>query len=174
MNLEYIKAIIRNIPDFPKQSVQFKDITPILNNPKAFHYIIELFADFARKNQVTAILAPESRGFIFGSALAYHLNLKFVPARKAGKLPYKTYKVNYDLEYGTTTLEIHQDAFMQDDRILIIDDLVATSGTMHACIELVKFTQAKIVGIASLISLSEFKNQQIFAKNYPYLNLIEF
>lgn len=174
MNLEEVKAIIRNIPNFPEAGVQFKDITPILNDPNVFHYLIDLFADFAKENQVTAILAPESRGFIFGSALAYHLNLKFVPARKVGKLPYKTYKINYKMEYGTTSLEIHQDAFDQNDRILIIDDLVATGGTIDACIELIKFTKAKIVAVTSLIALSEFKNQQNFAKSFPYLNLIEF
>ncbi|MGL5268461.1 MAG: adenine phosphoribosyltransferase [Spiroplasma sp.] len=173
MNLKNIKAMIRNVPNFPKPGVEFKDITPILSEPKAFHCLIEIFAVFAKKNQVTAILAPESRGFIFGSALAYYLNLKFIPARKVGKLPYKTYKVEYHLEYGTTAIEIHQDALEQNDRVLIIDDLIATSGTIRACIDLIKFTQAKIAGIATLISLVQFKEQQNFA-DIPYLNLIEF
>lgn len=173
MNLDNIKTMIRNIPDFPKVGIQFKDITPILSNPEAFHYVIDSFAEFAKKQQATAILAPESRGFMFGCALAYHLNIKFIPARKAGKLPFKTYQVEYDLEYGTATLEMHQDALESSDKVLIIDDLVATAGTIHACVELVKCAKAQVTGIASLISLTEFKDQQDF-NNIPYLNLIEF
>lgn len=173
MNLENIKAMIRNIPNFPKAGIQFKDITPILSEPKAFHYLIEAFAEFAKQHQVTAILAPESRGFIFGSALAYHLGVKFIPARKAGKLPYKTFQVEYELEYGTALLQMHQDALAKDDQVLIIDDLVATAGTIHACIDLVHSANSQIACIASLISLTEFKEQQNF-NNIPYLNLIEF
>lgn len=173
MNLEKIKKMIRNVPDFPKSGIQFKDITPILNEPKAFHYLIEIFANFAKKYKITAILSPESRGFIFGSALAYYLNVKFVPARKAGKLPYKTYQVSYELEYGTAVLEIHQDALTKNDKVLIIDDLIATTGTIHACINLVEYSSAQVVAIASLISLAEFKEQQNF-DNIAYLNLIEF
>lgn len=173
MNIETLKKLIRNIPDFPNPGIQFKDITPILNNAEAFHFLINTFAEFAKKYQVTAILGPESRGFIFGAALAYNLNIKFVPARKAGKLPYKTYKVNYQLEYGSGSLEIHQDALNHHDRVLIIDDLIATAGTIHAAINLVKQSQAQVVAIASLISLTEFKEQQNF-NNIPLLNLIEF
>lgn len=173
MNLENIKGLIRNIPDFPQSGVQFKDITPILANPEAFHYLIETFAKFAQEYQTTAILAPESRGFLFGCALAYHLNVKFIPARKKGKLPAKTYQVAYQLEYGTATLEIHQDSIVRSDKVLIIDDLIATAGTIHACVELVKCAQGQVAGIASLISLSEFKDHQNF-NNIPYLNLIEF
>lgn len=173
MNLENIKTLIRNIPDFPKAGIQFKDITPVLNNPEAFHFLIDTFAEFAKKNQVTAIVAPESRGFIFGCALAYALNVKFIPARKQGKLPAKTFQVEYKLEYGTAVLEMHQDALAATDRVLIIDDLIATAGTIHACIELVKCAKAQIVGIASLISLTEFKSHQDFGA-IPCLNLIEF
>lgn len=173
MNIEEIKAMIRNIPDFPNSGIQFKDITPILNNANAFHYLIDTFALFAKKYQVTAILGPESRGFILGAALAYDLNVKFVPARKAGKLPYKTYKVEYELEYGMGSLEIHQDALTENDRVLIVDDLIATAGTIHAAIDLVKKTKAQVVAITTLISLTEFKEQQKF-NNIPLLNLIEF
>lgn len=173
MNIDSIKQLIRNVPDFPKAGIQFKDITPILSNPEAFHFVIEKFADFAKQQQATVILAPESRGFIFGVALAYHLQLKFVPARKKGKLPAKTYQVEYDLEYGTAMLEMHQDALAKDDRVLIIDDLIATAGTIHACVDLVKQASAQVVGIAALISLSEFKAHQNFGA-IPHLNLIEF
>nr|NKE38393.1 adenine phosphoribosyltransferase [Spiroplasma platyhelix PALS-1] len=170
--MDSIKAMIRNIPDFPKPGIQFKDITPVLSDPEAFHYLIETFAEFAKKQQVTAILAPESRGFMLGSALAFHLDVKFIPARKAGKLPFKTFQVEYKLEYGTAVLEMHQDALVPTDRVLIIDDLIATAGTIHACIELVQCAKAQVAGIASLISLSEFKDHQNF-NDVPYLNLIE-
>lgn len=173
MNLNSIKTMIRNVPDFPKPGIQFKDITPVLSDPGAFHFLIDTFAEFAKKHQATAILAPESRGFMLGAALAYQLNVKFVPARKQGKLPAKTYQVEYKLEYGTATLEMHQDALEAADRVLIIDDLVATAGTIHACVELVKCAQAQVVGIASLIALTEFKDHQNF-NEIPYLNLIEF
>lgn len=173
MNLDSIKSMIRNVPNFPKQGIQFKDITPILSNPQAFNFVIDKFAEFSKKNQITAIVAPESRGFIFGAPLAYHLGIKFIPARKVGKLPYKTYKIDYELEYGTASLEIHQDSLEPTDRVLILDDLVATAGTIHGCIELIKFTKAQISGIASLIKLLAFKADQNFG-DIPYLNLIEF
>lgn len=173
MNIDSIKQLIRSVPDFPKPGIQFKDITPILSNPEAFHFVIEKFAEFAKQQQATVILAPESRGFIFGVALAYHLNIKFVPARKKGKLPAKTYQIEYDLEYGTAILEMHQDALAKDDRVLIIDDLIATAGTIHACVDLVKQANAQVVGIATLISLSEFKAHQNFGA-ISHMNLIEF
>lgn len=173
MPLENLKKIIRNIPDFPKPGIQFKDITPILSDPAAFRYIINSFSAFAKQHNVTAILAPEARGFIFAAAIAYNLGIKFVPARKPNKLPYKTYQVSYDLEYGNNILEIHQDGLLAKDRVLIIDDLIATSGTINACIDLVKKSQAKIACIATLISLTEFKNQQKF-DNIPFLSLIDF
>lgn len=173
MNNQTIKKLIRNISDFPKKDIQFKDITPILNNPESFSYVIKTFSDFAKKNNVTAILGPEARGFIFGSAVAFHLNLKFVPARKPNKLPYKTFKTSYDLEYGSNSLEIHQDALEENDRVMIIDDLVATSGTVNACIDLISQTKAQVVCIAALISLSEFEQHHKF-NNLPFLKLVSF
>ncbi|MDQ7983270.1 MAG: adenine phosphoribosyltransferase [Spiroplasma sp.] len=173
MNLDKIKKMIRNVPDFPKSGIQFKDITPILVDPEAFSFVIKAFADLIKKYQITAIVAPEARGFIFGSALAYALKLKFVPVRKIGKLPYKTYQVEYQLEYGTDKLEIHQDALTTSDRALIIDDLIATSGTIHACIALIKLTKAQIACITTLIALKEFHDQQDFG-SIPFHSLIEF
>lgn len=173
MNLDQIKKIIRNVPNFPKQGIQFKDITPVLANPEAFTFVIKAFADFVKKYKITAIAAPEARGFIFGSALAYALKLKFVPIRKSGKLPYKTYHVEYQLEYGTDKLEIHQDALVKTDKVLIIDDLIATSGTIHACVKLIQLTKAQVACIAVLISLREFKDQQDFG-SIPFHSLIEY
>ncbi|MCL6428647.1 Adenine phosphoribosyltransferase [Spiroplasma sp. JKS002669] len=173
MNLDTIKKMIRNVPNFPKSGIQFKDITPVLANPEAFSFVIKTFADLVKKDQITAIAAPEARGFIFGSALALALKVKFVPIRKSGKLPAKTYHVEYQLEYGTDKLEIHQDALTKNDRVLIIDDLIATSGTIHACIELVQLSQAQVAAIATLITLKEFEDQQKFGK-IPFHSLIEF
>lgn len=173
MNLETIKKMIRNVPNFPKSGIQFKDITPILANPEAFAFVIKTFTDMVKKEQITAIAAPEARGFIFGSALALALKVKFVPIRKPGKLPYKTYHVEYQLEYGTDKLEIHQDALTKNDKVLLIDDLIATSGTIHACLALIKQTQAQVTAIAALITLKEFHDQQDFDK-IPVHSLIEF
>lgn len=173
MNLEQIKKLIRNVPDFPKPGIQFKDITPILANPEAFTFVIKSFADLVKKYKITAIAAPEARGFILGSALAYALKIKFVPVRKSGKLPFKTYNVEYELEYGSSKLEIHQDALTKADQVLIIDDLVATSGTIHACVELVELSHAKVACIATLITLKEFEEQQDFGQ-IPFHSLIEF
>lgn len=173
MNLDILKKMIRNVPNFPKSGIQFKDITPILASSEAFSFVIKTFADLVKKYKITAIVAPEARGFIFGSALAYVLKVKFVPIRKSGKLPYKTYHVEYELEYGTDKLEIHQDALTKSDKVLIIDDLIATSGTIHACLELVKLSKAQVVCIATLIALKEFQEQQNFG-NIPFHNLIEF
>jgi len=173
MTKTQLKNIIRNIPDFPIKGIQFKDITPLLTNAAAFQSTINIFCDFIKKLNATAILAPEARGFIFGSAIAYQLGLKFVPARKKGKLPFKTYTINYDLEYNTTTLQIHQDALTLEDKVVIVDDLIATAGTINACINLINQSSAQVVGIATLISLSEFSDSHHF-NNIPLLAIITF
>lgn len=173
MTKESLKKIIANIPDFPIKGIQFKDINPILNNPEAFQSVINYFADFIKSCGATAILAPEARGFIFGAAVAYKLGIKLILARKKGKLPSKTYEVTYDLEYGTTTLQMHQDALLKKDRVVVIDDLIATSGTINACLNLIKQANSQVVGIAVLISLSEFANKYHF-DNIPLLEIIQF
>lgn len=173
MTKDQLKEIIINIPDFPIKGIQFKDINPILTNPVAFQNIIDIFAKFISEQKATAIVAPEARGFIFGAAVAYKLGIKLVLARKKGKLPGKTYEVEYDLEYGSTTLQIHQNVLTKTDKAVIIDDLIATAGTINACIELTKKTQAQVVGIASLISLSEFENKHHFS-NIPLLEILKF
>lgn len=173
MTKESLKKIIINIPDFPIKGIQFKDINPILSNPEAFQSIINIFADFIKKYKATAILVPEARGFIFGAAIAYKLGIKLILARKKGKLPGKTYKVNYDLEYGTTTLEIQQNVLSKKDTVVVIDDLIATSGTINACLNLIKQSNAQTVAIATLISLSEFADKHHFG-NIPLLEIIQF
>ena len=173
MNEKELKKIIVNIPDFPIKGIQFKDINPILTNPVAFQTVINIFVDFIKQYKATAIVVPEARGFIFGAAIAYKLGIKLVLARKKGKLPGNTYEVNYNLEYGTTTLEMHQDALSKQDRVVIIDDLIATSGTINACLSLVKQSKAETVAIAALISLSEFANKHQF-NNIPLLEIIKF
>lgn len=173
MTKEQLKNIITNIPDFPIKGIQFKDINPILSNPEAFQTAINIFVDFIKKYKTTAILAPEARGFIFGAAIAYKLGIKLILARKKGKLPGKTYQVNYDLEYGTTTLEIQQNVLSTKDKVVIIDDLIATSGTINACLDLIKQSNAQPVAIATLISLAEFANNHNF-DNIPLLEIIQF
>lgn len=173
MTKESLKKIIINIPDFPIKGIQFKDINPILSNPEAFQSVINIFVDFIKKYKVTAILAPEARGFIFGAAIAYKLGIKLILARKKEKLPGKTYKVSYDLEYGTTTLEIQQNALSEKDTVVVIDDLIATSGTINACLNLINQSNAQTVAIATLISLSEFTDKHHF-NNIPLLEIIQF
>lgn len=133
-----IRQAVRDIPDFPKPGIMFKDITPLLADPVLFRDTIRQFAAHFKGQQIDAVVGMEARGFLFGAPLAMELSAAFVPARKPGKLPYKTHAVSYDLEYGSATLEIHQDAIKPGDRILIVDDLLATGGTARATIQLVE------------------------------------
>jgi len=156
---EELKNCIRDIPDFPKKGIIFKDITTLLNNAAAFKTAIDSLAKLYVGKKIDYLVAVESRGFIFGSVLAYKLGAGFVPVRKKGKLPYKTKSVSYDLEYGTDTLEIHQDAVPAGSRVLIVDDLLATGGTIKAVAKLVKGLKVEIVGLAFLIELSFLKGR---------------
>lgn len=148
-----LSSYIRDIPDWPKEGIVFKDITPLLASPEGFHKAIETLAAEYETAGVTKVMGAEARGFIFGGALAYHLGAGFVPARKPGKLPWNTTSVSYDLEYGTDSLEVHADAFGPDDVVLIVDDVLATGGTAAAKAHLVAATGAKVVGFAFLIEL---------------------
>ncbi|MHB8705816.1 MAG: adenine phosphoribosyltransferase [Coriobacteriia bacterium] len=150
MNLE---SYIRDIPDFPKEGIIFKDITPLLGSPEGFRSAIDTIAEEFAEAGVTKVLGAEARGFIFGGALAYKLGAGFVPARKPGKLPWTTTKAVYQLEYGTDSLEIHADALGPNDVVLIIDDVLATGGTAAAKNELVQTTGARTAGFAFLIEL---------------------
>ena len=159
MLAEKIKQTIRDVADFPKPGIIFKDITPILKNPELCKEItIELAKQVASLN-IDVVAGIESRGFLFGLALAQELNLPFVPIRKAGKLPYKTIQQSYDLEYGSATLEVHEDAFAPGQRVLIHDDLLATGGTVVAASKLVEQLQAQVAGYSFIISLDFLKGR---------------
>src|SRR3989338_7415922 len=168
-----LKNYIRDIPDFPKKGIIFKDITTLLNNPKAFKRAIDLLANRFKKEKIDHIVAVESRGFIFGAVLAYKLGAGFIPVRKKGKLPYKTRAVTYDLEYGTDTLEMHQDALTSKSRVLIVDDVLATGGTVSAVVNLVKEFDAKLVGIVFLIELT-FLNGKKKLNGAPTYSVIQY
>ena len=164
---------IRNVPDFPKPGIQFKDITTLLKDGKSFVEVIDKFDEKYRSRNVDIIVGIESRGFIFGGALAYKLGVGFVPIRKPGKLPADTISEEYELEYGTETMEIHSDAIMPGQNILIIDDLIATGGTMEAATRLIERLGGVIVGIAYLIDLTFLKGSEK-VNRYDRYCLIEY
>ena len=152
MSLE-LSRFIRDVPDFPVEGILFKDITPLLQCPEAFAQAIDELAAYYCKRPVDQVAAIESRGFIFGAPLAYKLGCGLVPIRKPGKLPAETASVEYSLEYGSNTLEIHADALRQGDNVLVVDDLLATGGSARAAIELVERLGAKVVGVAFVVEL---------------------
>jgi adenine phosphoribosyltransferase len=171
--MDIIEQTIRDIPDFPKAGIVFKDITPVLQDPIIFKQAIDALADQFAGTQIDVIVGVESRGFIFASALAYKLGAGLVIVRKPGKLPYKTYQETYELEYGTDTLEIHQDAIKPGQKVLIVDDLLATGGTVKATADMLKKFDAEIVGISFLIELA-FLNGKDKLKGYNVKSLITF
>lgn len=173
MAVKDLSAYIRDIPDFPKKGIIFKDITTLLNNKDAFRAAVDLLAEKVKDEKIDYVISVESRGFIFGAALAYKLGAGFVPVRKKGKLPSKTKAVTYSLEYGTDTLEIHDDAIQPRSKVLLVDDLLATGGTVEAAIKLLTTFDAVIVGIAFLIEL-KFCNGRGKLKGYPVHSLIEY
>lgn len=152
--MDVLKNAIRDIPDFPKPGILFKDITTLLQDGELFRQAVDALGERYAEKQIDVVVGVESRGFIFAAALAYKLGAGLVIVRKPGKLPYKTYQATYELEYGTDTLEIHQDAIKTGQHVLIVDDLLATGGTVKATAELVKRFDAQIVGIAFLIELA--------------------
>ncbi len=148
-----LKAYIRDVPDFPKKGILFKDITPLLRAPEALKFTVDALAAPFRRERVTKVAAIESRGFIFGSCVAQVLSAGFVPIRKPGKLPWTTRRNEYVLEYGTDALEIHDDALSSQDRVVLIDDVLATGGTAAAASCLVQESGAKLLGVAMVIEL---------------------
>lgn len=168
-----LKKIIRNIPDFPKKGIIFRDITPLLRDGNAFRYSVDQMADHCKGVEIDLILGAEARGFIFGSALAYRLGTGFIPVRKSGKLPFKTHSASYDLEYGSNTVEMHIDAINPGEKILIVDDLVATGGTAKAQAELVENAGGTVAGFCFIIEL-EFLNPREILKDYNVFSLIKY
>lgn len=163
---EKIKSVIRDVPNFPKPGILFKDITPVLANTALVHDITQNLVQEFKSQQFDAIVGIESRGFIFGSLLAYELELPFVPVRKAGKLPFHTLSESYDLEYGQATIEIHEDALKPGSKVLIHDDLLATGGTAAAAARLVKKLGAKEVAFSFLINLTFLKGDNILLQEF--------
>src|SRR3954466_5294695 len=151
--IESLKKLIRDIPDFPKPGIVFRDITPLLADPPALALAVELMANPFRGKNIDLVVGAESRGFIFGAAVACCLSAGFVVVRKPGKLPSKKVSMSYDLEYGKDTLEMHADAIVKGQRVLVIDDLLATGGTMKACCDLVAHLGGEVVGTAVFIEL---------------------
>jgi adenine phosphoribosyltransferase len=168
-----LRDYIRSIPDFPKPGILFRDITTLLKNKKALKSAIDKLAGKYKDKKIDAVVAVEARGFILGGAVAHKLGAGFIPVRKKGKLPAKTSFVTYDLEYGTDTLEIHHDAINPGDKVLILDDLLATGGTVKAVIDLINQLQGKIIGIAFLIELTDLKGIDKL-KGYPVFSLIKY
>jgi len=153
MTEDHLKTLVRDIPDFPKPGVMFRDITPLLADPSGLALSVELLANPFRGKNIDLVVGAESRGFIFGTAVACCLSAGFVLVRKPGKLPHRKVSMSYDLEYGTDTLEMHADAIVRGQRVLIVDDVLATGGTMKACVDLVEHLGGNIVGIAVLTEL---------------------
>ena len=159
---ERLSRLIRDVPDFPKPGIVFKDITPLLADPSGLALAVEYMASPFRRESIDLVVGAESRGFIFGTAIAQSLSCGFIPIRKPGKLPSETRSVEYELEYGTDTLQIHADAIQEGQRVLMVDDLLATGGTMNACIELVNGLKANIVGATFLIELEFLEGKKLF------------
>ncbi len=160
MELEQIKDLIRDVPDFPQEGIVFKDITPVLADPIAFSTLIDLIVVHFGRGNVDKVVGIEARGFILASPVAYHFGAGFVPVRKQGKLPSETVAEEYSLEYGTATLEIHVDAVRPGERVLIVDDVLATGGTAKATASLVERIGGKVCGIACLIELDFLKGRE--------------
>lgn len=164
---------IANVPDFPQKGIQFKDITPLLNDGKAFKSACEELAEFGKSVGATKVMGPDARGFIIGCPVATMMEVGFVPVRKPGKLPRKTIGVSYDLEYGSNTLEIHDDAVKPGDKVFLVDDLLATGGTIKATIELCEKLGATVVGVGFLIELVDLCGKDKFV-GVPYKSLIKY
>jgi adenine phosphoribosyltransferase len=159
MSAEDLRAKIREIPDFPKPGILFYDITTLLKDPEAYREAIDLMVEPFRNERIDIVVGMESRGFIFSAPMAYQLKAGLVPVRKLGKLPAETITVEYALEYGSNTLEIHRDAIQQGERVLIVDDLLATGGTVGGTIELIERLRGEVVGLAFLVELEFLKGR---------------
>ena len=173
INCEPLKELVRTVPDFPKPGILFYDITTVLKDKAGFATLIDAFAQYYIGKEIDLVLGIEARGFIFGPALAYRLNAGFVPVRKPKKLPAPVARVNYDLEYGTDSLEIHLDAIKPGERVVIVDDLLATGGTMEATVRLVRQLGGEIAGLGLAIELDFLKGREKF-QEYDVLSLLHY
>ncbi len=171
--MDDLKTLIRDVPDFPKKGVIFKDITTLLKEGEAFKEAIDGISNRNLDKRIDVVVSVESRGFIIGSAIAYKLQAGIVPVRKKGKLPWPTHQCTYELEYGADTLEIHQDAIKAGEKALIVDDLLATGGTVGAVIDLVERLKGQIAEVAFLIELSFLKGREKIG-DYPVYSLIRY
>ena len=164
---------IKNVPDFPIKGIQFKDITPLIGSGEAFKAAVDELADFAREVKATKVIGPDARGFIIGAPVAYALGAGFIPVRKPGKLPREVIQYDYELEYGKNTLCLHKDAISPGDKVVIIDDLLATGGTMEATIKLVEQAKGEVVGLGFMIELIELQGRDKL-KGFPIKVLIRY
>ena len=169
----YLKDFIANVPDFPKAGIQFKDITPLMANGDAYRFATSQMIEFARERKAELIVGPEARGFIFGCPVATELKIGFAPVRKPGKLPREAVEYNYALEYGSNTLCMHKDAIKSEQRVLIVDDLLATGGTVEATVKLIEQLGGIVVGCAFLIELDELNGRKTLT-GYDILSLIHY
>ena len=170
-----LKEYIRSIPDYPKKGILFRDITTLIKNEKAFTYCIDQIVKKSKQFQFNKIAAVESRGFVFASAVSYILNKPFILLRKKNKLPAETHSIDFELEYGTATIEVHKDSVNKDDSVLIIDDLVATGGTADAAAKLIKISNGKVAGFIFVINLFDIGGcNKLIKQGYKVENLINF
>lgn len=173
-NCDHLKKLIREVPDFPKKGILFYDITTLLKDKLGFATLIDALSEYYLQQQVDLVLGIEARGFIFGPALAYRLNAGFVPVRKPKKLPAETAKWTYELEYGSDTLEIHKDAIKAGQRVIIVDDLLATGGTANATVQLVKSLGGEIAGLGFVIELDFLKGREKLGSAYDVYALLHY
>ncbi|MBI2660313.1 adenine phosphoribosyltransferase [Candidatus Woesearchaeota archaeon] len=170
-----LKSVIRTIPNWPKKGVMFRDITTLLKDEKAFNYVIDTFYERYKSQKIDAVAGIESRGFIIGGALAHRLGKGFIPIRKAGKLPSKTEREEYELEYGSAIVEIHKDAVERGNNILLVDDLIATAGTLMASINLIEKLGGKVVECAVIIELPDlYGREKVEKKGHKLFSLVQF
>jgi len=170
-----LKNFIRSIPDYPKKGILFRDITTLIKDEEAFAETINQIIDRSKKFDFTKIAAIESRGFVFASAVSYILNKPFIMLRKKNKLPAEVYSVDFELEYGTATIEVHKDSFTKSDKVLVIDDLIATGGTAEAAAKLIEMSNAKVAAFIFVINLFDLGGDEgLKKKNYKTSSLLEF
>jgi adenine phosphoribosyltransferase len=169
----WLRELIREVPDFPAEGVSFRDITPLLRDPDGLRFVVDAMADHYAGQTIDRVIGMEARGFILAAPVAYRLGASFIPVRKAGKLPWAVAREEYSLEYGTDKLEIHRDAIAPGDRVLIVDDVLATGGTAEATVRLVEGLDGRVVGLSFLIELTDLNGRSRLGE-HPVHSLLEF